>query len=151
MRMLGASQRLVALVLGVTLSLGAVTSAAAVPTRWVYGHNYIFTNGPLGLWQVVSYYHIRLNGLVVELTEPMDCEVPYAVGLSISITHCTLDTVYQYVAPIRPYLIGRYVKRWRVTTHWRQCFLHPVFGVCSTHGHSLTMSASGYTTEKRSW
>jgi hypothetical protein len=133
----------IATILALTLATQPV-SAMVIPGHWTYGHSYIVTNNSMGLWQVVTYYWVRLNGYRVELTQPMQCEVPYAIGLSIDITYCGLDIIYKYVN-------YRWTKLWRVTDHWRQCFISSFFGICSTHGHSLAMDAFGITRERLTW
>ena len=113
--------------------------------HWHYRNSYTYANEPLGLWQVVSYYHVKMNGSSpayipsVRQTAPMDCRVPYAIFESVTITYCGLDRLTYYNPD-----------RWRVTTRWRVC----AFGFlpfCADHGMNLTFKATGYITERSSW
>jgi len=147
-------RRLLGLALAVSLVLGSFGAAegAVVRGRWSYGSSWIqsYDPTPLGLWKVVTYYDVRLNGITVQLTAPMRCIVLYAIAYSIDITYCGLDTVYVYIRYPSHGLTpahGVWVKRWRVTTHWRTCFLT----ICADHGHTYTFNAYGYTTDRSQW
>lgn len=144
-------RRLAALAIALTLALGSASpaSAAVVRGRWSYGSSWIqsYDPTPLGLWKVVTYYEARLNGITVQLTAPMRCVVLYAIGYSIAITYCNLDTVYVARPTRPPFYHVTYARRWRVTTHWQTCF----FSICADHGHTLTFDAYGYTTDRSRW
>lgn len=141
-----------ALALGLVFGVVGAANGAVVRGRWSYGSTWMqsYDPTPLGLWKVVTYYDLRLNGITVQTTAPMRCVVFYAIAYTITITYCNLDTVYVWIAFRHPGAVhptGIWAKRWRVTTHWQTCF----FSICADHGHSLTMDAYGYTTEKRAW
>lgn len=124
----------------------APTSAHWAPYRhWHYVNSYTYANDSLGLWQVVTYYHVRMNGSSpgytpsVQNTAPMECRVPYAIMTGVTITYCNLDRL-TWFSP----------DRWRVTTRWRTC-LFGFLPICTDHGQNLTFRATGYITERRTW
>lgn len=143
-------RRFLSLVLGMALLLGVTMQGAAghwVPYRhWHYVNSYTYVNDSVGLWQVVSYYHVKMNGSSpgyipsVQKTEPMDCRVPYAALTSVTITYCDVDRLTQYSPD-----------RWRVTTRFRTCLLASWFPFCTDHGSILTFRATGDITERRVW
>ena len=135
-------RRLAAIALAGLLLVSVPVEGATAFTghRWHYVDSYIYTNGPMGLWQVLTRYGVRLNGYTVQTTERMECSVPYAVAVSIDITYCHLDKLW-----------WKHPVQWRVTTRWRMCFIHSAFGFCAARGHSLSFTARGTITARRSW
>jgi len=129
-------KRAISLILGIVLLASVNVSSVSAYFPWRYVNSYIYSNSSIGNWQVVTWYHVRMNGLYVQETAPMDCEVTYAIGQSLNITYCNLDRLSWYSPD-----------RWRVTTRWTDCF----WWFCASHGHSITFKANGYVTERRHW
>lgn len=145
-------KRIASLALALALAASVVTSAfgtTVVYGQWTYGSAYFqaYDSSPLGLWKVVTYYDVRLNGITVETTQPVRCIVQYAIAYSIDITHCAMDTVYVKVTGVAPFYTTYYAKRWRVTDRWTTCFIT----ICAAHGQSLTMTAYGTVTDRSQW
>ncbi len=74
-------------------SISSPTNADWRPyAHWHYANSYTTVNGQMNLWQVVTYYHIKLNGSSpvtqprVALTSPMECRVPYSYFVSTTVT-----------------------------------------------------------------
>lgn len=138
-------KRTLSIMAAVVLLLGITTQTTDAATRhWRYVDSYIYENDSMGLWQVIAYYHVRMDntyGLrpMVQQTAPMECVVSYSYLSQSTINTCRLDPLLGYSPP-----------RWRVTVRWTTC----LFGVgwwCSGHGMNLTFRASGTVTERRSW
>jgi hypothetical protein len=137
-----------ALAAGLLFSTAAPTSAHYAPYRhWHYVNSYIQAkSSPDWYYQVVGYYHIRMNGSSpgyvpsIQATSAMSCRVPYANFFSITITYCGMDRQSWY-AP----------DRWMITVHYRTCFLWSGWPSCAEHGIYLQLRATGQVMARGTW
>jgi len=73
------------------------------PAKWYFVDSFIDTVGPIQLWQVTTYYHVKTNGYQVLATAPFTCET-FAAGITITPSFCGMSTVT--VNGKTAYLIG---------------------------------------------
>lgn len=109
------------------------------PGKWYYADSYINTSGPGGLWWITTYYHIRTDGYTLEVTAPTTCET-FGAGVSISVSDCAIHKF--------PTASGN---RWEIGARWKECWVHPVFGFCSTKGSTMTVDSRTFIWARTSW